>query len=296
MTRPRAASPHLARLLEVLSALGRGDLSQRCGFHDGPLGPIARSLDEALEHLSRDLGTLVSETGGVAMAAERLGQQTRTLSRSANRQSEALAEMGRRVETLGARSEEVGHIVELLEDVAAETNMLAVNAAIEASRAGTQGQGFGVVADEVRKLAERSAGATKEVGAFIQTIQGTSSEANRSLEAMQGLATQIVLDAEQASAAAGQLGTRTEAQKLALHKLRLQGHGEAELIALLHERRGDFERALANLLPVVDDPQIARTPLGDALRRVMSALTSNETAATIPVDGSPAAEDSSVAG
>jgi methyl-accepting chemotaxis protein len=272
------SNPQLNRVLEVIAAVGRGDLSQRCGFHDGTLGPVARGLDDALEHLSRDLGALVNETGGVALAAERLGEQTRTLSRSANRQAEAIAEMARRVETLGARSEEVGHIVELLEDVAAETNMLAVNAAIEASRAGTQGQGFGVVADEVRKLAERSAGATKEVGAFIQTIQGTSGEATRSLDAMQGLATQIMVDAEQASAAAGVLGARTEAQKLALHKLRLLGSGEAALVALLHERRGDLERALGSLLPVVDDPEVARTPLGDALRRVLGALANPDAA------------------
>jgi methyl-accepting chemotaxis protein len=293
MTRSRNAD--MNRLLEVLSALGRGDLSQRCGFHEGTLGPVARGLDDALEHLSRDLGALINETSGVVVAAERLGEQTRTLSRSANRQSEAIAEMARRVETLGARSEEVGHIVELLEDVAAETNMLAVNAAIEASRAGAQGQGFGVVADEVRKLAERSAGATKEVGAFIQTIQGTSSEANRSLDAMQGLATQIINGAETATTATGQLGARLEAQKLALGKLRLLGSGEAELKALLHERRDDLERALSSLLPVVDNPDVARTPLGDALRRVMSALASDQAVPPAVTIAEPT-EDSTAAG
>ncbi len=293
MSRAAGSTPK-ARVLEVLAALGRGDLSQRCGppLHEGSLGPIARALDEALEHLARELSGLVSTSGQVASAAARLGDETRTLQRSANRQAEALSEMARRVETLGARSEEVGHIVELLEDVAAETNMLAVNAAIEASRAGSQGQGFGVVADEVRKLAERSAGATKEVGAFVQTIQGTSSEANRALDAMQGLAAQIIDGAEHASHAAGQLGARTEAQRLALGKLRLTGGDETQLVALLNERRGELGPALTALAPLIAHPAVAHTALGDALRCVIEAL--GET--TTPAQGNGSAADGPLAG
>src|SRR5205823_7333716 len=106
----------------------------------------------------------------------------------ATHQSTAIAEVGRKLKALGARSEEVAQIVELLEDVAAETNILALNAAIEASRAGAQGKGFGMVADEVRKLAERSAAATKDIGAFIQTIEGTASDATRAVDGVRGLA------------------------------------------------------------------------------------------------------------
>jgi methyl-accepting chemotaxis protein len=109
--------------------------------------------------------------------------------------------------------------------------MLAVNAAIEASRAGAQGHGFGIVADEVRKLAERSAVATKEVGNFIQTIQGTSSDASRALEGMQGLAAEIATGAEDATTAAGQINSRAVAATGALARLRLTGAGEAKLVA-----------------------------------------------------------------
>jgi methyl-accepting chemotaxis protein len=267
-----ANAEDVRRLLDVLSAVGGGDLSSRCGFYQGPLGAVARALDDALDHLSHDLAPLIAATTGMTGAADRLEDKAKVLARNAHRQDAALADVSRRLDAHGARSEEVGQLVELLEDVAAETNMLAVNAAIEASRAGAQGHGFGIVADEVRKLAERSAVATKEVGNFIQTIQGTSSDASRSLEGMQGLATQLASGAEEAATAAGQISTRAVAAATSLARLRLTGAGEAKLVAVLREQHRDLARALDGIGPLVDNPEVARTPLGDALRRVMNTL------------------------
>ncbi|WP_136523686.1 methyl-accepting chemotaxis protein [Geomonas ferrireducens] len=96
--------------------------------------------------------------------------------------AERVQESARTVQNLGTRSDEIGAIVGTIEDIADQTNLLALNAAIEAARAGEQGRGFAVVADEVRALAERTTRATKEIGTMIRAIQGDTNGAVTSMK------------------------------------------------------------------------------------------------------------------
>lgn len=111
-----------------------------------------------------------------------------------------IQETAKRIKRLGESSQEIGEIVELISDITEQTNVLALNAAIQAASAGEAGRGFTVVAEEVQRLAERSAEATKQIGAIVKTIQTDTLDAVAAMER----STQGVVEGTKLSDAAGQ--------------------------------------------------------------------------------------------
>jgi len=95
---------------------------------------------------------------------------------------EQIQDTSKRIKRLGESSQEIGEIVDLISDITEQTNVLALNAAIQAASAGEAGRGFSVVAEEVQRLAERSGEATKQIGALVKTIQGDTHDAVAAME------------------------------------------------------------------------------------------------------------------
>ncbi|QVW36003.1 methyl-accepting chemotaxis protein [Geobacter sulfurreducens] len=115
-------------------------------------------------------------------AAEGGAQVVQAAIAAMDRIAERVHASAKTVEGLGVRSEEIGEIIGTIEDIADQTNLLALNAAIEAARAGEQGRGFAVVADEVRALAERTSKATRQISEMIRAIQHDTQSAVHSME------------------------------------------------------------------------------------------------------------------
>ena len=117
----------------------------------------------------------------VQIAAEGAGVVRETI-QGMDQIRDQIQETSKRIKRLGESSQEIGSIVELINDISEQTNILALNAAVQAASAGEAGRGFAVVADEVQRLAERTSGATRRIEGLVQTIQADTNEAVSSME------------------------------------------------------------------------------------------------------------------
>lgn len=161
------------------------------------------AMGELTENMSQ-VSRSASETAEISETSSRLSSEGMRIVHRASAEMEQIAasvtESARVVCALGERSKAISGIVQTIREIADQTNLLALNAAIEAARAGEQGRGFAVVADEVRKLAERTAKATGEISQMIGAIQGETQSAITSIEAGTGQAKNGADLAQQAAA------------------------------------------------------------------------------------------------
>ena len=164
---------------------------------------ITNQLAEASEHQAQEIAGASAAINEMAMSIDQVSANAEESAAVAERSvhiasngadvvnrsiegmdiiREQIQETSKRIKRLGESSQEIGNIVALINDIADQTNILALNAAIQASMAGEAGRGFAVVADEVQRLAERSASATKQIETLVKTIQTDTNEAVISME------------------------------------------------------------------------------------------------------------------
>lgn len=179
---------------ELLSAAQRQ--SQEIEETSAAILGISQSINE----VSASAGQSAQVAHQSLEAAEKGAHAVQNAIAGMNGIRDHIQETAKRIKRLGESSQEIGEIVELISDITEQTNVLALNAAIQAASAGEAGRGFSVVAEEVQRLAERSAQATKQIAAIVKTIQSDTQDAVAAMET----STQGVVEGTKLSDAAGQ--------------------------------------------------------------------------------------------
>ncbi|QJB55022.1 bacteriohemerythrin [Pseudodesulfovibrio sp. zrk46] len=217
-----AAEKQQEQVKELLDAMAKAAQKASAISHDvaGSVTELASQVDEvnhgtdvqrdrmtetatAMEEMNATVLEVANNASNAAEAAARARENAQTGAEGVRQAvtsidaiKDQILDLNESMSELGQQAESIGHIMNVVTDIADQTNLLALNAAIEAARAGEAGRGFAVVADEVRKLAEKTMDATKEVGGAVNTIQ---EQARSNIRAVENSVKDIVKSTEAAS-------------------------------------------------------------------------------------------------
>jgi methyl-accepting chemotaxis protein len=196
------------------------------------MATLTGSLSASIEKVAGNANAVSVESNNAANAAREGSTTVVETVQGMESIRDKVGYSAKKVQEMGSRSDQIGAIVETIDDIASQTNLLALNAAIEAARAGEHGKGFAVVADEVRKLAERSSSATKEIGSLIKGIQQTVAEA---VTAMNESAAEVETGVERASRSGNALDNILKAAEAVSHQAKMAAEGVAQMGSLAND-------------------------------------------------------------
>ena len=196
-------------------AAGAQEQSTRAGEAAAAVEEMVRTIVDNARHATAAAGGAEQSGSAARQGAAVVTQTVEKIRRIA----EVVSASSQTVERLGASSDQIGQIVQVIREIAAQTNLLALNAAIEAARAGEHGRGFAVVADEVRRLAERTTSATKEIAHMIAAIQTETQQAVAAIQEGKAEVEDGIALADRAGASLQEIVARAEEMRDAVTQI-----------------------------------------------------------------------------
>lgn len=243
---------------------------------------------EMVEHMVKRIDVMAGGMEEVRKAAEQNGVVAENGGKSVEqtvegmlRVKDAVFETAQKIHELGDRSQKIGEIIQVIDDIAAQTNLLALNAAIEAARAGEHGKGFAVVADEVRRLADRSGKATKEIAELIIDIQKGTELAVESMQVGTREVEEGVVLAQAAGQSLGEIveGVKTTGENV--HKI-------MDIISEILKDSQEVSQAINSIAAVTEENSAATEEMSASATEVNNSM---QNVAAISQENAAAAEE-----
>jgi methyl-accepting chemotaxis protein len=263
----------------AIQEVSRGSREQAAAAEQA--AAITAEISEALRHVAENSLAGSEEAAKAAEYAQSGAKKVNATLKGMEVIRDQVALSADKVEQMGEHSAKITVIVETIEEIAAQTNLLALNAAIEAARAGEHGKGFAVVADEVRKLAERAATSTREISALIQNIQTTVQEA---VAAMQVSAQQVEEGVHQADEAGNALESILKSAQVVLD----QAQQTSKAVQQINHSANKLVSAMDAVSRIVSQNTAAAQQMAAGSNEVSLAV---ETIASVSEENSAAVEE-----